>query len=185
MLLATDLKTGRIFKEGGYPYLVVKYEHTKTARAGATVKVRAKNLVTGSVIEKGYLGSAKVEEADIIRKNAQYLYKDNTGYVFMDPGTYEQLSISPDIIGDSARFLVEGENVIVMYFEGRPVSVDLPITMVFEVKYTEPGYKGNTVSNVLKEATLDNGAKAKVPTFIKIGDKVKIDTRTGEYVSKA
>ncbi len=184
MLIATDLKTGTIFKEDGYPYQVVKYEHTKTARAGATVKVKARNLVTGAVLEKGYLGSAKVEEADISRRNAQYLYKDN-GYVFMDPQSYEQITISADVLGDQVKFLMEGENVIVMYFEGRPVSVDLPISMVFEVTYTEPGFKGNTVSNVLKDATLNNGATAKVPTFIKIGDKIKVDTRTGEYVSRA
>jgi elongation factor P len=185
MLLATDLKTGKIFKDGGFPYLVVKYEHTKTARAGATIKVKAKNLVTGSVLEKGYLGSAKVEEADVVRKDAQYLYKEGTNFVFMDPSTYEQVYISDETVGDQGRFLVEGENVIVMYFEGTPVSVDLPTTINFEVTYTEPGYKGNTVSNVLKEATLNNGAVVKVPTFIKIGDKVKIDTRDGSYVSKA
>jgi elongation factor P len=182
-MIATDLKTGKIFKEDGYPYQVVKYEFTKTARAGATVKVKARNLVTGSVLEKGYLGSFRVEEADITRKNAQYLYKEN-GYVFMDPNNYEQFTISQDIIGDQARFLMDGANVIVMYFEDKPISVDLPITLDFEVSYTEPGYKGNTVSNVLKEATLDNGAVIKVPTFIKIGDRVKIDTRSGDYVSR-
>ncbi len=185
MFLATDLKTGKIFKEGEFPYLVVKYEHTKTARSGATVKVKARNLVTGAVLEKGYLGSAKVEEADISRKNAQYLYKENNKYVFMDPDTYEQVAIPEDVIGESSRFLMEGENVIVMYFEDRPVSVDLPISLVFEVTYTEPGFKGNTVSNVLKEATLNNGATVRVPTFVKIGDMVKIDTRNGDYVSKA
>jgi elongation factor P len=183
-MVATDLKTGKIFKEDGYPYQVMRYEFTKTARAGATIKVKARNLVTGAVLEKGYLGSAKVEEADITRKNAQYLYKEN-GYVFMDPETYDQFTISEDIIGEQSRFLMDGANVIVMYFEERPISVDLPTTLDFEVTYTEPGYKGNTVSNVLKEATLDNGAIVRVPTFIKIGDRVKIDTRSGDYVSKA
>lgn len=165
--------------------MVVRYEHTKTARAGATVKVKAQNLVTGAVLEKGYLGSAKVEEADITRKNAQYLYKEANKYVFMDPDTYEQIYISENIVGDQARFLVEGESVIVMYFENDPVSIDLPITLNFEVTYTEPGFRGNTVSNVMKDATLNNGAIVKVPTFIKIGDKVKVDTRIGQYVSKA
>ena len=183
-MLATELKTGRIFKDNKQPFLVVRYEHIKSARGGANVKVKAKNLLTGAVLEKSYLASARVGDADIIRKNAQYLYKD-TGYVFMDPDTYEQFTIGEDILGEGARFLVEGENVIVMYFEGRPVSVDLPVSSVFEINYTEPGFKGNTVSNVLKEATLNNGTVVRVPTFIKIGDKVKIDTRTGEYISKA
>jgi elongation factor P len=183
-MIATELKTGKIYKESGQPHLVLKYEHIKSARGGANVKVKVKNLVSGAVLEKSYLASARVDDADVIRKNAQYLYKDN-GYVFMDPETYEQLTISEDIIGDSARFLLEGENVQVLYFERKPVSVSLPNNQTFEVVYTEPGYKGNTVSNVLKDAELNNKAIVKVPTFIKVGDRVKIDTRTGEYLSKA
>ncbi|RJR27304.1 elongation factor P [candidate division WWE3 bacterium] len=184
-MLATDLKTGTIFKENGQPFLVIKYEHIKSARGGANVKVRARNLLTEQVLEKSYLASAKMESADVFRKNAQYLYKENESYVFMDPDTYEQIYISADLVGETSQFLKEGENVQVMYFESRPVSVETPITMVFEVTYTEPGFKGNTVSNVYKDAILDNGASVKVPTFIKIGDKVKIDTRSGTYVSKA
>lgn len=184
-MLATDLKTGTIFKENDAPYLVVKYEHTKTARAGATIKVKARNLITGAVIEKGYLGGARIEDADVIRKNAQYLYKSGSGFEFMDPQTYEQINISEEIMGENAKYLIEGENIQVLYFEDRPVAVDLPVNMTYEITYTEPGYKGNTVSNVLKEATLHNGLVAKVPAFIKAGDKVKIDTRTGDYVSKA
>jgi elongation factor P len=184
-MLATDLKTGVIFKENDTPYVVLKYEHIKSARGGANVKVRARNLLTGQVLEKSYLATARTEDADIRRQNVQYLYKEGDRYIFMDPDTYEQIYIKNDIIGEPAQFLKEGEKVQVMYFEDRPVSVELPITMVFEVKYTEPGYKGNTVSNVYKDAMLDNEAKVKVPTFIKIGDQIKIDTRSGDYVSKA
>lgn len=164
--------------------MVVKYEHIKVSRGSAQVKVKVRNLITGQVLEKGYQSTAKVEDADVYTKNAQYLYNDGT-YVFMAPDTYEQFSIPEDVIGDSARFLVEGEKVMVQYFDEKPISVDLPTTLIFEVSYTEPGFKGNTVSNVLKDATLSNGAVVKVPTFVKIGDKVKIDTRTGDYVSKA
>lgn len=184
-MLASDLKTGKIFKDGGQPFLVVRYEHIKSARGGANVKVKAKNLLTGSVLEKGYLASERVEEADVLRKNAQYLYKEANGFVFMDPTTYEQFTMPVDSLGDQAQFLLEGLEAQIMYFEGNPVSAELPISMSFEVTYTEPGYKGNTVGNVLKEATLHNGAIVKVPAFIKIGDKIKVDTRTGEYVSKA
>ena len=130
------------------------------------------------------MANERIEDADVTRKSAQYLYRDN-GYVFMDPETFEQFSINAELLGDSVKFLKEGEKVFVQYFEGKPISVDLPITLTFEITYTEPGFKGNTVSNVLKEATLDNGTVVKVPTFIKIGDKVKIDSRSGEYVSKA
>ena len=123
-MIATDLKTGKIFKDGDYPYVVVKYEHNKTARAGATVKVKAKNLVTGAMLEKGFLGSGRVEDADVIRKNAQYLYKNGDGYEFMDPVTYEQIHISAETIGDDAKYLIEGETVQVLYFENNPVFIE-------------------------------------------------------------
>lgn len=183
-MIATDLKTGTIYKENGAPFVVTKYEHIKSARGGANVKVKIRNLITGQMLEKGYLASAKVEDADVRRKNAQFLYKESNFY-FMDPETYEQFEVKEDSVGDSARFLKEGESVQVMFYEGSPVSIELPITMTFEIKYTEPGYKGNTVSNVYKDATLDNDVVVKVPAFIKIGDKIKVDTRSGTYVSKA
>jgi elongation factor P len=179
----TQLKTGTIFKLNNDPYVVLKYTHTKVARGGATVKVKAKNLKTGSVLEKGYGASAKVEDADVFKKKAQYLYKDN-GYVFMDPFTYDQFAISKDIVGDTAKFLTDNADVQVMYFEDTPMAVELPIKLTFTVKSTPPGHKGNTVSTVFKDATLDNGAVVKVPSFIKVGDRVTIDTRSGEYVSK-
>jgi len=183
-MIATELKTGTVYKENGAPMLVVKYEHKKTARSGATIKVKLKNLIDGSVLTKSYIGTAKVENADVIRKSVQYLYKDSD-FVFMDPESYDQFTISPDVIGESEKFLKEGEKVQVLYFEDKPVSVDLPLTSVFEIKYTEPGYKGNTATNVLKDAELENGTIVKVPIFIKIGDKIKVNTRTGTYVSKA
>ena len=184
IVIATDLKTGKIFKDNDAPFVVLKYEHIKSARGGANVKVKARNLLTGQVLEKGYLASTKVEDADVRRKNAQYLYKDKD-FMFMDPETYEEVAIKEEFVGDSAQYLKEGETVQVTYFEGTPVSIELPVTMIFEIKYTEPGFKGNTVSNAYKEAILDNDAKTMVPSFIKIGDKIKLDTRSGEYISKA
>ena len=184
-MLAVDLKTGVIFKENNTPFQVMKYEHVKSARGGAVVKVRAKNLLNSSVMEKGYNAGASIEGADIVRKNAQYLYKSGEKHVFMDTGTFEQFESSESLLGDSSRFLSEGITVQVLYFEDRPISIDLPIMMDFEVTYTEPGYKGNTVSNVYKEATLSNNAVVKVPAFVRIGDRIKVDTRTGEYSSKS
>lgn len=183
-MIVTDLKTGTIFKDEGHPFLVLKYQHIKVSRGSAQVKVRAKNIITGQVLDKTWQSGASVEDASVENKSAQYLYKDN-GYVFMDPKTYDQFTISEDVVGDSYKYLKDGESVIVKYFEGQPYSIDLPISMVFEIKYTEPGFKENTVTNVYKEAELDNGTKVKVPMFIKIGDKIKVDTRTGEYLSKA
>ena len=185
MLSATDLKTGKIYKEDNKPLLVVKYTHVKTARGGATIKVKTKNILTGEVLEKSYNSSASLEEADVMRKNAQYLYKTQNVFVFMDPVSYEQFELSADLLEGTSEYLKDGDVVQMLFFEGNPVSVDLPNSVIFEVVYTEPGYKGNTVSNVLKDARAANGAVFKVPTFIKIGDKIKIDTRTGEYISKA
>lgn len=184
-VLASSLKTGTIFKEDKAPWLVEKYEHTKTARGGATVKVMARNLLTDQVLEKRYQSNDKVEDADVLRKNIQYLYNDGNSYYFMDPGSFEQFKLNKEKVGESTKFLKEGELVQVMYFEGNAVSIELPNTMIFKVNKTTPGYKGNTVSNVYKDAQLDNGTMVKVPSHIKEGERVKIDTRTGDYVSKA
>lgn len=184
MLSASELKTGVVFKDGNTPYKVEKYEHSKTARSGATIRLRVRSLLDGSVAEKVYSSVDMVQEADIFRKTLQYLYKDSF-YVFMDPSTYDQEELSEEIIGDNKFYLKEGEKYIIMYFEDAPVSVEVPNSMVFEVEYTEPGFKGNTVTNTLKDAKLTNGLEVKVPTFIKIGDKIKVDTRTGEYMSRA
>ena len=184
-MIATELKTGKIFQEDGVPFKVLHYEHIKSARGGANVKVKARNLLNGSVLEKGYMATARVEDASITKNNAQYLYKDNSGFIFMNPTTYEQFTIPKDLMGDSADFLKEGEPVLVMYFEDLPITVELPKSMTFEITYTEPGFKGNTVTNTYKDATLENGTVIKVPTFIKIGDKIKLNTETGEYTSKA
>ncbi len=183
-MIVTDLKNGIIFKDNGHPFVVVKYQHVKISRGSAQVRIKMKDLITGQVLEKSWQSTAHVEDTYVETKNAQYLYKD-VGYVFMDPENFNQFTIDEDILGDVSAFLKEGEKVMVKYFEGNPISVDLPITMVFEIKYTEPGFKGNTVTNAYKDAELDNGTKVKVPPFIKIGDKVKIDTRSGEYISKA
>jgi elongation factor P len=183
-MIVTDLKNGIVFKDNDHPFVVVKYQHVKISRGSAQVRIKMKDLITGQVLEKSWQSTAHVEDTYVETKNAQYLYKD-IGYVFMDPENYNQFTIDEDVIGDTAAYLKEGEKVMVKYFEGNPISVELPITMVFEIKYTEPGFKGNTVTNVYKDAELDNGTKVKVPTFIKIGDRVKIDTRSGEYISKA
>jgi elongation factor P len=181
----TALKTGTIFKQNGHPYQVEKYTHTKVARGGATVRVKARNLITGNIAETSFNSSAKIEDADVTRSSAQYLYNDGSGFVFMNPVNYEQFQISTKVVGDMAKFLKEGESVRVLYFEDKPVAIELPKTMVFKVKYTEPGFKGNTATNTLKEATFENGTIVKVPTFIAIGDKVKINTDSGTYVARA
>ena len=181
---ATALKTGTIFKQNGQPFQVEKYTHTKVARGGATVRVRARNLITGNIAETTFNSNSKIEDADVSRSTAQFLYSDGTNFIFMNPTNYEQFEIPVKVIGKMADFLKEGESIRVLYFEDRPVAIELPKTLVFEVKYTEPGFKGNTATNTLKDATLENDTVVKVPTFIAIGDKVKINTDSGTYVAR-
>ena len=184
IMLATDLRIQTIFKEDNAPWLVTKYAHKKSARGGATVKVTAKNLLTNQTLEKSYSSNQQVTEADVQRKNITYLYKDSE-YIFMDPTTFEQFNLPLKTLAETGKFLCDGQRVQALFFEDRLVDVTLPNTLDFEVTYTEPGFRGNTVSNVYKDATINNGTVVKVPSFIKIGDKVKIDTRSGEYVSKS
>ncbi len=183
-VIATDLKTGTIFEKDGQPWKVEKYSHVKSARSGVTVKIRARNLVTGETRDLSYSGEEKVDDAFVERKSTQFLYQ-NDSYVFMDPETYDQFEIPSEVLGESAKFLKEGGMVQVLYYNSKPVSVELPNNLTYEVIYTEPGYKGNTVSNVYKDAKVEGGFVVKVPSFIEIGDKIKVDTRTGEYLSKA
>jgi elongation factor P len=135
MLSASELKTGVVFKDNKTPYKVEKYEHSKTARSGATIRLRVRSLLDGSVAEKVYSSVDMVEEADITRKTLQYLYKD-AFYVFMNPVTYEQEELSEEVVGDNKYYLKDGEKYIVMYFEENPVSVEVPISMIFEVEYS-------------------------------------------------
>jgi elongation factor P len=185
IMIASELKTGRIFKDGNDPCIVLKYTHIQMGRGGTTVKIKYRNLLNGNVLETSFNPNDKVEEADLSRKNAQYLYNDGQFFVFMDPNTYVQVQVNPEVLGDNAVFLMEEHTVSLTYFEGKVINVELPQQIVLEVTYTEPGFKGNTVTNSFKDAELENGYNAKVPMFISIGDKIKIDTRTGEYVSKA
>jgi len=183
-MLATDLKTGKIFKENNAPFLVLSYAHIKSARGGANVKVKARNLISGQVLEKSYLATAKILDADVVRKNALYLYKQGNDFVFMDANNFNQFNASKSLVGDSHKFMKEGDTVQVLYFEDNPVAIQLPKTVTFSIKYTEPGFKGNTATSTFKDATLENDTVIKVPTFIKIGDRVKINTVSEEYVSK-
>lgn len=185
MISVTELRAGRAFKEDDQPYLVLKYEHTKLGRGKANIKVKVRHLVTGKVSEKTFISGAKVEELETLKKKMQFLYQDASGFYFMDPETFEQVSISSGVIGEQAGFLKEGAKVDVLFVEDRALSVDLPVSVVLAVAQTEPGVKGNTATRSLKAATLENGMRVQVPLFVKVGDKIKVDTRTGEYVERA
>lgn len=184
MIPVTNLRPQVVFKENENIYQIFSYEHTKMGRGTATIKVKVRNLRTGARTEKTFISGAKVEEADIAKKKVQYLYKTAADFFFMDLSTFDQFAVSGKILGESARFLNEGTEVNLLFYGQEPLSLDLPIKMPFKVAYTEPGVKGNSAVNIHKEAILENGLKIKVPLFIKTGDTISTDTRTGEYVER-
>lgn len=185
MITATDLKNGTTFLSDGKPFKVVKYTHVKMGRGGATVRVMARNLETGDLAEKTYDAGNKVDEISTSKKRMQYLYKDAQNASFMDPLTYEQTEIDLDVLGDSVLFIKEGSEVDVLLWDGKALSVEIPPKVVLEVIETDPGVKGNSASNFYKPAKLENGLSLKVPLFIKIGEKIRVDTRTSEYIERA
>lgn len=183
-LLATQLRNNTNFLMDGEPYRVVKYAHQKIGRGGATVKVSARNLQTGNLEDKTFQSTTKFEAISTIKRPLQYLYNDNQNAVFMDGETYEQIEIDTEVLGSDLAYLKEGSNVDVLFWDEKPLSVDLPPKVNLEVAETAPGVKGNSASNMYKSATLENGLSVKVPLFIKTGDKVRVDTRTGEYIER-
>ena len=176
-----DIRAGTAFLLDGQPYIGLKYEHIKMGRGTATIKIKAKNLLTGAITEKSFINSARVEEVNTFRKPMQYLYRDGTDFVFMDPRSYEQVNLPAEIIGDQAIYLKDGAEVNVLFWDERPLWIELPPKMEFTVVETDPGVKGNSVSNLFKSAKLDNGLATRVPLFINEGEQVLIDTRDGSY----
>jgi len=185
MLNINDLKPGTKILFNGQPYAVVSAEHSKQGRAGGILRSKLKNLIDGSTIEHTFAGAEKMEEASLETKKAQFLYRGDDLFNFMDSATFEQFELNSTQIGSAAKFLKDGESIDILYFDGRPINIQMPIKMKFKITYTEPGFKGNTASTVLKPATSETGAQINVPLFIKEGDEIIIDTRTGDYVERA
>lgn len=180
----TELRNGSVFKEDNNLYQVVLYEHVKTGRGSGNIKVKVKNLRSGANIEKSFITGARVDAADIEKKKAQFLYRDGENFNFMDPVSFEQFSLSKEVLGDQTKYLKDGLDVILIVNGEEGLGLELPNSLIYEISETGPGEKGNSVSNVFKEATLDNGLVVKVPMFIGIGERVKIDTRSGSYVER-
>ena len=184
MISVTELRAGTIFEESGNLFSVLSYEHIKMGRGSANIKVKVKNLRSGANTEKSFINGAKVNNVQVLKRDIQYLYKDGENAYFMDPKTFDQISIPLSIIGDDAPYLKEGENFNVSFLESEALTLNLPPKMDFTVAETGPGLKGNSATNIYKDATLENGLRTRVPLFIKAGDRVRIDTRTSDYSQK-
>ncbi len=184
MIATNEFKRGMKLEIDNDPYEIVDYDHVRPGKGQAFVRVKLKNLKTGNVVEKTYKSGIKLDKADIEERVMQYLYKDSEGYHFMDTSNYDQFSIDADIMGDAAKYIQEEKNVSVMLYNGMPIGVELPNFVELKIVETEPGFKGDTAATGSKPATLETGAIVQVPFFIKEGETIRIDTRTGEYVER-
>jgi len=181
MYQPTDLKKGTVCQIDGQPYRVIDYGQKVMGRGGSIVNVKLKNLITGAVIPKTFKGQDKIEPAEVSNRTVQYLYNDGATYFFMDPESFEQFELSAELVDEASGFLKEGEHLTLQFFGERVINVELPKNIFLEVTYTEDVVKGDTTSNVLKDATLETGVSVKVPAFIKQGDIISVDTATGDY----
>lgn len=181
MYQPTDLKKGTVCQVDGQPYRVVDYNQKVMGRGGSIVNVRLKNLINGSVIPKTFKGQDKIERAEVNNKEVQFLYSDADTFYFMDPATFEQFELGADAVDEAASYLKEGDMLNLQLFGDRVINVELPKNLFLTVTYAEDVVKGDTTSSVLKDATLETGKVIKVPSFIKTGDIVSVDTATGEY----
>ncbi len=184
MYQPTDLKKGTVIQIDNQPYRVVEYGQKVMGRGGSIVNVKIKNLVTGAVIPKTYKGQDKIEAAEVTNQTAQYLYSDGTNLFFMNPETFEQFEIANDDADDVPKFMREGDNVTLQFFDGRVINVELPTSVFLKVTYTENVTKGDTTSSVNKDAQMETGIVVKVPAFIKEDDVIKVDTRDGSYLER-
>ena len=183
-LSITDLKKGVLVQIDGKPMRVVDYSQKVMGRGGSIVNVRLKSLLDGAVIPKTFKGSDRIDEANVENRTMLYLYNDGNTFYFMDGKTFEQFELAAGFVDAAALYLKEGNEAVLQFFEGNVINVELPNNLYLEVTYAETVVKGDTTSSVLKDATLETGLVIKVPAFIKVGDIVKVDTRTGEYLER-
>ncbi len=184
MISAGDFRKGVTFEMNGQPFVVVDFQHVKPGKGAAFVRTKYKSLTTGAIREEAFNPNDKFPRAHIETKEMQYLYNDGELYYFMDNETYEQIPLQYDQVEDAIKYVKENENVILKFYKGKCFQVDPPNFVELLITETEPGVKGDTATNVTKRAVVETGAEVQVPLFVNEGDKVKIDTRTGEYLSR-
>jgi elongation factor P len=185
MIGISDFKNGTIFENEGTIYQVVWFQHHKPGKGGAVMRTKIRNVRTGAIIEQTFKSGEKFKEVSMSRRKKQYLYNDGNAYTFMDMETFDQIAIPKEKIGDAAQFMKENMELDALYLEDEFLTLDMPASVQLKVTHTVPGIRGDTVSNTTKPATVETGVEVQVPLFIKEGDTIKVDTRTGEYVERA
>jgi elongation factor P len=179
-----DLKNGLVLNLDGQLWTVIEFQHVKPGKGGAFVRTKLKNVLTGKVVDRTFNAGLKVDTATVDKRDMQYLYQDADSYVFMDKDTYDQINVPEATVGDAAHFLLEGQDALVATHEGSPLYVELPAAVILEITYTEPGLQGDRSTGGTKPATLETGYQIQVPLFLEQGTRVKVDTRTGDYLSR-
>ncbi len=185
MATSNDLKNGMVLMIDGQLWSVIEFQHVKPGKGPAFVRTKLRSVTTDKVVDKTFNAGVKVETANVDRRDMQYLYNDGSGFVFMDLTSYDQISLEPKVVGDAANFLLENQNAVVALHNGNPLYVELPASVVLEITYTEPGLQGDRSTGGNKPATLETGYQIQVPLFIENNTRVKVDTRTGEYLGRA
>ncbi len=185
MVSAGDFRNGVTFEMDGGVFQIIEFQHVKPGKGAAFVRTKIRNVITGSVVEKTFSPSDKYPTAFVERKDMEYLYNDGSLYYFMDLETYENIPINADILPDSFKFVKENEQVKILSYKGNVFGVEPPFFVELVITHTEPGFKGDTAQGGTKPAELETGATVKVPLFINEGEKIRIDTRTGEYMERA
>ncbi len=185
MVYASDFRNGKTFIKDGDPCVVLSFQHVKPGKGAAFVRTKYRNILTGATREEAFSPSDKFEDAVIETKRMQYSYNDGDLYYFMDPESYDMVPLNFELVEEAVKWIRENDEVTVKFFQGNAFTVEPENFVVLEVTDTEPGVKGNTATNVTKAATVETGAVVQVPIFIETGEKIQIDTRTGEYLSRA
>lgn len=184
MASTADFRNGFTFTDNGELFSIIEFQHVKPGKGGAFVRTKLRNVKTKAVIDRTFRAGERIDEVRLERKTNEYLYQDGDFYVFMDSETYEQIHIDKDIIGDAVRFLTENSQCEILFHGNTPIEVELPASIELEVVQTDPGFKGNTAQNATKPAILSTGAEINVPLFIEMGNIVRVNTRTGEYLER-
>lgn len=184
MASTNDLKNGLVLNLDGQLWSVVEFQHVKPGKGGAFVRTKLKNVLSGKVVDRTFNAGTKVDTATVDKRDMQYLYKDGADFVFMDSNTYDQMHVPAATVGDAANFLLENQEAIVAVHEGTPLYIELPTSVVLEITYTEPGLQGDRSTGGTKPATVETGYEIAVPLFLETGTRVKVDTRTGDYLGR-
>lgn len=184
MATTNDIKNGTVLNLEGQLWSVIEFQHVKPGKGGAFVRTKMRNVRTGKIVDKTFNAGLKIETANVDRRDYQFLYRDGADFVFMDLTDYDQISVPESVVGDAANFMLENQQATIAMHDGEPLYIELPVSVVMEITYTEPGLQGDRSTGGTKPATIETGYEIQVPLFLETGTKVKVDTRTGDYLGR-